>query len=195
MTVAAELYERSDSRCEMCGSTQVLDIYTVPPESAGTVDDSLLVCEVCIEQIDNPDRRDLYHWRCLSDCMWSPIPAVQVMAWRMLKQLSSESWAQDLLDTLYLDETTQAWAEATGLAAVDVPEEGVRHLDSNGAHLAVGDTVTLIKDLNVKGAGFTAKRGTAVRNISLVTDNEEQIEGRVNGQQIVILTQFVKKSG
>jgi protein PhnA len=57
-----------------------------------------------------------------------------------------------------------------------------------------GDTVTLIKDLNVKGAGFTAKRGTAVRNISLVPDNPEHIEGRVNGQQIVILTKFVKKS-
>ena len=52
----------------------------------------------------------------------------------------------------------------------------------------------LIKDLNVKGAGFTAKRGTAVRNISLVPNNCEHIEGRVNGQQIVIHTKFVKKS-
>jgi protein PhnA len=52
----------------------------------------------------------------------------------------------------------------------------------------------LIKDLAVKGAGFTAKRGTTVRNISLVPDNEEHIEGRVNGQQIVILTKFIKKS-
>jgi protein PhnA len=55
--------------------------------------------------------------------------------------------------------------------------------------------VTLTKDLTVKGANFTAKRGTAVRNISLVFDNEGQIEGRVNGQRIVILTKFVKKSG
>ena len=52
----------------------------------------------------------------------------------------------------------------------------------------------LIKDLPVKGAGFTAKRGTAVRNISLVSDNARHIEGRVNGQRIVILTEFVKKS-
>jgi len=52
----------------------------------------------------------------------------------------------------------------------------------------------LIKDLNVKGGGFTAKRGTAVRGISLVADNAEHIEGRVSGQQIVILTKFVKKS-
>jgi protein PhnA len=58
----------------------------------------------------------------------------------------------------------------------------------------MGDSVVLIKDLNVKGGGFTAKRGTAVRNISLVHDNHEHIEGRVNDQQIVILTQYVKKS-
>ena len=51
----------------------------------------------------------------------------------------------------------------------------------------------IIKDLEVKGAGFTAKRGTAVRNISLGSE-EGQIEGRVNGVKIVILTQFVKKS-
>jgi protein PhnA len=70
----------------------------------------------------------------------------------------------------------------------------VQHVDSNGVVLETGDTVTLIKDLTVKGANFTAKRGTAVRRISLVADNPEHIEGRVNGQQIVILTKFVKKS-
>ena len=59
--------------------------------------------------------------------------------------------------------------------------------------LAQGDTVVLIKDLPVKGANFTAKRGTAVRGISLVLDNPAHIEGRVEGQRIVILTEFVKK--
>ncbi|MCF8475018.1 MAG: alkylphosphonate utilization protein [Emcibacter sp.] len=74
-------------------------------------------------------------------------------------------------------------------------DDQTHHKDSFGAVLQSGDTVTLIKDLNVKGANFTAKRGTAVRNISLVQDNPAHIEGRINGQQIVILTQFVKKSG
>ena len=50
-----------------------------------------------------------------------------------------------------------------------------------------------MKSGEVKGAGFTAKRGTAVRNISL-TENPEQIEGRVNGVKIVLLTCFLKKS-
>jgi protein PhnA len=52
----------------------------------------------------------------------------------------------------------------------------------------------LIKDLNVKGANFTAKLGTAVKGISQVANNSEHIEGKVNGQQIVILTKFYKKA-
>jgi protein PhnA len=124
--------------------------------------------------------------------MWSQVSAVQVVAWRMLNNLRSEGWPQDLLDLLYLDEDTQAWAEE---GAETSTEGDSKHLDSNGAILSTGDTVTLIKDLTVKGANFTAKRGTAVRHISLVSDNAAQIEGRVNGQRIVILTKFVKKSG
>jgi len=124
--------------------------------------------------------------------MWSQVPAVQVVAWRMLTRLSAEGWPQDLLDMLYLDEENLAWAQAAGEGLDD--EESIKHIDSNGAKLKAGDTVTLIKDLNVKGANFTAKRGTAVRGISLVVDNSEHIEGRVNGQQIVILSKFVKKS-
>ena len=67
------------------------------------------------------------------------------------------------------------------------------HRDSNGVPLAVGDTVVLIKDLSVKGAGFTAKRGTFVRGSSLVVGDDAHIEGRVNGQRMIILTEFVKK--
>lgn len=117
-----------------------------------------------------------------------------MIAWRMLTRLGSEDWARKLLEMLYLEEDILAWAKAEGGTSGD-DNSAVEHKDGNGAMLTAGDTVTLIKDLNVKGAGFTAKRGTAVRNISLVHDNAEHIEGRVNGQQIVILTEFVKKSG
>jgi protein PhnA len=79
-------------------------------------------------------------------------------------------------------------------AAQNIAEPALIHRDSNGVQLSSGDTVVLIKDLPVKGAGFTAKRGTAVRNISLVADNAGHIEGRVENQRIVILTAFVKKS-
>ncbi|EGV51963.1 PhnA domain-containing protein [Candidatus Endoriftia persephone] len=192
MSTEKALHARSESKCELCGATEGLGVYAVPPTSTGGVDECVLICNSCREQIENPDRVDVHHWRCLNDSMWSQVPAVQVMAWRMLTRLSGEGWPQELLDMLYLDEETLAWGQATGEGESD--ESGVRHLDSNGALLEAGDTVTLTKDLNVKGANFTAKRGTAVRGISLVADNPEQIEGRVNGQQIVILTKFVKKS-
>jgi protein PhnA len=118
--------------------------------------------------------------------MWSEHAPVQVLAWRMLDRLSDEAWARDLADMLYLEDEVLAWAKSGAIRAS-------LHKDSNGAPLENGDNVVLIKDLPVKGAGFTAKRGTAVRGISLVQDNPAHIEGRVEGQRIVILTDFVKK--
>jgi len=118
--------------------------------------------------------------------MWSDGPALQVLAARTLKRLDTD-WARDLADQLYLDDETRAWA--------DNVEQQSAHKDSNGVPLSAGDTVVLIKDLTVKGAGFTAKRGTAVTKITLVPDNPAHIEGRVEGQRIVILTEFVKKRG
>lgn len=194
MDIQQKLHERSGSACELCTSIDNLQVYEVPPAS-GDADKSILVCNKCLKQISDPASMDANHWRCLTTSMWSTIPAVQVMAWRLLNALRHEGWPQDLLDTLYIDDETLAWAKATsGEDNVDTDEKIV-HKDSNGAVLLAGDTVTLIKDLDVKGSSFAAKRGTAVRGISLVADNSEQIEGRVNGQQLVILTKFVKKSG
>ena len=103
----------------------------------------------------------------------------------MLNRLVSEDWARDLLDQLYLDVEIQAWA--------DNVDAITNHCDSNGVSLAQGNTVVLIEDLWVKGARFTAKRGTTVRGISLVQDNNDHIKGRVAGQRIVTLPEFVIK--
>jgi protein PhnA len=192
MSTETELQTRSESKCELCSATENLNVYEIPPDSNGSADQCVLICEICHQQIDDPETVDVNHWRCLNDSMWSQIPAVQVMAWRMLTRLSNERWPQDLLDMLFLDDEILVWAQATNEGNSD--SDAVKHTDSNGAVLETGDTITLIKDLNVKGANFTAKRGTSVRSISLVTDNPEHIEGRVNGQQIVILTKFVKKA-
>jgi Uncharacterized Zn-ribbon-containing protein involved in phosphonate metabolism len=192
MSMEKELHVRSESKCELCSATDNLGVFEVPPGPNGSVDECVLVCETCREQIENPDKVEVHHWRCLNDSMWSQVPAVQVVVWRMLKRLSSEGWPQELLETLYLDESTQVWARATGEGKSD--EVAVKHVDSNGTVLNAGDAVTLIKDLSVKGASFTAKRGTVVRGISLVADNPEHIEGRVSGHHIVILTKFVKKA-
>ncbi|MTI87956.1 MAG: PhnA protein [Balneolaceae bacterium] len=193
MSIENELRDRSDNKCELCTSEEPLAIYNVPPESKETSSDSILICDRCRTQIEDPEQVEPNHWRCLNESMWSQVPAVQVMAWRMLDRLRGEGWPLELLDMLYLDEETLEWAKS-GRPKEEPKEETIRHLDSNGSELENEDTVVLIKDLNVKGANFTAKRGTAVRRISLVHDNAEHIEGRVNGQQIVILTKYVKKS-
>lgn len=196
MSTESLLFERSESKCELCSATAQLGIYEVPPKSDGSVDQCILLCETCRTQIKlsetDMSQVDVNHWRCLNDSMWSQIPAVQVMAWRMLNRLSAEGWPQELLELLYLDDALLEWAQS-GQSSPGSDATSSQHKDSNGATLLAGDTVTLTKDLTVKGANFTAKRGTAVRNISLVESNPEHIEGKINGQQIVILTKFVKK--
>ncbi|MEP1765645.1 MAG: alkylphosphonate utilization protein [Sulfitobacter sp.] len=164
--------------CPLCTTDAPL---TNTPVSGGSADASVPLCALCTDPQTPAD-----HFRPLASTMWSEDPALQVFAARTLKRLDTD-WTRDLLDQLYLDEETQAWAD-------NITAEVV-HKDSNGVALAAGDTVVLIKDLNVKGAGFTAKRGTAVHRITLVPDNAAHIEGRVEGQRIVILTEFVKKRG
>ena len=65
--------------------------------------------------------------------------------------------------------------------------------DSNGILLAEGDSVTLIKDLKVKGSSLTLKRGTMVKNIRLTNSNGE-IEGRTGSSTVVLKTEFLKKA-
>ena len=135
---------------------------------------------------------DSNHWRCLNDSMWSEHLPVKVMAWRMLNRLKGEGWSLDLLNMLYLTDEELAFAQALN----DHLEEAdkVVHKDSNGAVLSAGDNVVLIKDLKVKGSSMVAKQGTVVRKIALDPENAQYIEGKVEGQQIVILTQYVKKT-
>ncbi len=191
MTVEQTLLDRSESKCELCTSTNNLTVYNVPPNSDESADQSILLCDTCLGQIENPETVDANHWRCLNDSMWTPVPAVQVMAYRQLNALKSEGWAQDLLEMLYLEDDVKVWAESAMADENDDSEEAT--VDSNGATLIAGDTVTLIKDLVVKGANFTAKRGTVVKNISL-TSNPKHIEGRVNGTRIVLVSAFLKKA-
>jgi protein PhnA len=192
MSSEKDLYNRSGSTCELCSSTELLSVFKVATGATLHADNTILICNTCKTQIENPDTVDANHWRCLNESMWSSIPAVQVMAWRMLHRLSDEIWPLDLLDQLYLDEDTLLWAKATGEGAT--LDESEIHKDSNGIALQTGDNIVIIKDLPVKGANFTAKRGTSVYRITLVKDNPEHIEGRINGQNIVILTKFVKKT-
>lgn len=168
-----DLIARAGGVCEFCGAADALEPVDVPPGG------EILLCPLCREDAPAPAS----HWRALEGAAWSAVPEVQLAVWRKLGALG-EAWATEAREGMVLSDEAQAWADQPA---------ALQHRDSNGALLAQGDTVVLIKDLPVKGAGFTAKRGTAVRGISLVADNAGHIEGRVEGQRIVILTEFVKK--
>lgn len=189
MSIEQILIERSNNQCELCGSADTLSVHQVLPSDA-SADQSIYICDTCKSQIENPKNLNADHWRCLSDSMWSQVPAVQVMAYRLLSALGE----QDQLDMLYLEEDLKNWAESGMLSSgANNDEAAIVHHDSNGTVLEEGDTVTLIKDLEVKGAGFTAKRGTIVKNIHL-TEDPKFIEGKINGTQIVLVAAYMKKS-
>jgi protein PhnA len=169
----AELMARAGEVCEFCGAGKGLAGVELPPAGA------LLLCAQCRGDRPAPEG----HWRCLEGAAWSQEPVVQWAVWRRLGSLD-QTWAFEVRDNMALLPEVEGW--------INLPS-AVEHRDANGVLLAAGDTVVLVKDLVVKGANFTAKRGTAVRGIALVPDNGAQIEGRVEGQRIVILTEFVKK--
>ena len=178
----------TQSNCNLCNSSDNLNLFKVEPK-----DISITLCGNCSNELENPTQMDPNHWRCLNESMWSEVPAVQVMAWRALNILrKNEGWAQDLFEQIYLDEDTLTWADSMSSEESSSSDTKATK-DSHGMLLNDGDSVTLTKDLDVKGANFTAKRGTLVKNISL-TNNPEHIEGKVNGTHIVILTCFTKKA-
>jgi protein PhnA len=160
--------------------------------AVGPGDESLertvLICEICGSQITG-EMSDPKHWFCLQESIWSEVPAVQVLSWRVLHRLQAETWAVETLESAYLEDEVLEWARA-GLE--EAGDEGPAVVDSNGVVLNDGDSVTLIKDLAVKGAGFTAKRGTLVKNIR-IGDDPTHVEGRVNKTAIMLKTCFLKR--
>lgn len=185
------LRKRSSNQCELCKADTALSVYEVPPNSGHGQEDSILVCETCNQQLNKKAELDRAHWACLLESMWSEVIPVQVVSWRMLNRLRDESWAADAIDLMFFDEETMAWAKATG--DHENSSEVELHRDSNGNQLYDGDNVVLTKTLDVKGSSLNAKLGTVVKGIKLVHDNFEQIEGKIDGQTIVILTKYLRR--
>jgi protein PhnA len=183
MSIEKDLMVRSGNKCELCGSEENLSAFEVSPSDV-TTEQSVLICSTCKNQIESGEL-DENHFNCLNDSMWSEVGAVKVLSYRLLSKLGR----QDLLEMIYLEEDEKAWADA-GLVSAD----SIIVKDANGVTLQAGDSVVILKDLDVKGAGFTAKRGTTVRNITIPQDVEGHIEGRVNGTKIYLKTEFLKKA-
>lgn len=178
--------------CELCQKEGKLSAYLVTPEDRSN--NQVWICEDLISQIEQSVEIQVNDWRFLTESIWSENPAIQVLSWRMLHRLKNkgETWAADTLEIAYLDEETLLWAQKEVEDSVEEGEGNV-HKDSNGNVLLNGDSVVLTKTLDVKGSSLSAKLGTVVKNIRLVEDNHEQIEGKVEGQMIVILTKYLRK--
>jgi protein PhnA len=178
------LETRSNGVCELCGSSEDLSALELP-QGNGTIEESIYLCGNCKAQIES-ENLDENHFNCLNDAMWSETPAVKIMSYILLNQLGR----QDLVDMMYLEEDEKSFAER----AVHAQNNKLVYKDANGVELHAGDSIVILKDLEVKGAGFTAKRGTTVTRISLAPNDETHVEGRVNGTKIFIKTEFIKKA-
>lgn len=185
MNLSSSLKERCQSLCELCGTGEAAMAYAVSPRNHDAIENEVALCDTCHGFIEQ--NAGGMHWQCLAGSLWNPEPAVQAMSYRILYANREHPWAEEMLQSVELEESVVNWA----LTAFEKKEV---HTDSNGTELLHGDTVILTQGLNVKGANFMAPKGTIVRKIRLVADNTEQIEGKINDQTIVILTKFVRKS-
>ena len=96
-------------------------------------------------------------------------------------------------DDYIYDEASGEWVPASQVAAAAPDEDAVVVRDAVGNVLADGDQVTLIKDLTVKGAGQTLKRGTLIKSIRLTGDDQE-IDCKFDGiKGLVLRAEFVRK--
>ncbi len=86
MSLEETLNKRAADQCELCKAENDLKIYEVPPKSDRREEDSLLLCAKCLAQLDKKEALDSMHWACLTTSMWSEVPVVQVVSWRLLKR-------------------------------------------------------------------------------------------------------------
>ena len=185
MSIGPELKQRNNDLCELCNVETPTHDYTVSPKNEESIDNQVALCDTCLTAIDDKDAS--FHWRCLEGSIWSQEPSVQALSYRILQNFKEEDWANNLISSVDLDETIVQWA----LSAFEVADV---HKDAFGNLWENGDTVVLTQAINVKGTNFTASKVTVVKKIKLVSDNAEQIEGKINEQTIVILCKFVKKN-
>ena len=171
-----EILNRANNKCELCESDNNLSIYEV--YKSDNNEGHALLCETCKSQIEN-NEFDENHFNCLNNAMWSEVPAVKILSYKIWTALGRS----DMTDMMYLTDEEMAIANKK--------EEVVK--DSNGNILKAGDNVSVIKDLDVKGAGKTIKIGTVVKNIRMC-DVAGHVSCKVDGIGSVYLkAEFLKK--
>jgi protein PhnA len=190
MKISNTLLNRCHSACELCESpSEQLHAYIVPARTEEADENAVALCDTCMQSISDQDYSNANYFMFLTGSIWSEVPPVKVLSYKILSRLSDQEWAQGALDSAALTEEELSWANSEQEALAGA----VVHKDAYGMVLQHGDTVFLTENLNVKGANFMAAKGTKVPKIRLVPDNPEQIEGKIEGSTIVILTKFVRK--
>lgn len=109
-----DLARRAKSKCELTGAAGVpLRPYELPPVAEEPdLERTLLLCEACHEVLEQPKRLAGRAWQGLAEVVWSEMPAVQVVAWRMLQCLAKrEDWAREVVEEVFLDPEVEAWAK------------------------------------------------------------------------------------
>ena len=91
--------------CALCNAEDATPCAVAPR------DETVMLCATCRAGVEEGPQ-DGPHWQCLNEAIWSPEPAVQVLAYRLLKALPEAPWARDILDIAYLEPEVLSWAEA-----------------------------------------------------------------------------------
>jgi protein PhnA len=183
--IAQNLLDRSGGQCELCSDAVASETYIVSPKTDEIPEHIIALCSKCSALADSLDSPEPLHF--LAGSIYSEVPAVQALTYRLLHANRQQEWAAELLSSFEPPDSIQEWA------LFPFQEKDI-HKDCYGKALENGDTVVLTESLNVKGTSFRAPAGTIVRKIRLVTGDTGQIEGKINDQTIVILTKFVRKS-
>ncbi|MHA4990421.1 PhnA protein [Cetobacterium somerae] len=105
-----ELTRRAKSKCELCEATSVsLSVFEVPPvKEEPEVERCIFICDECRDKLERVKKAKENDFRFLSNSMWSEVDMVRALSIVLLKEMSKKySWAEVILDDLYIDEATE----------------------------------------------------------------------------------------
>ena len=104
-----ELTRRAKSKCELCENTGVsLSIFEVPPvKEEPQVERCIFICEECKDKLDRVHKAKENDFRFLSNSIWSEVEIIRAFSIVLLKEMSKKyTWAEQVLEDLYIDEET-----------------------------------------------------------------------------------------
>lgn len=105
-----ELTRRAKSKCELCEATGIsLSVFEVPPvKEEPEVERCIFICDECRDKLERVKKAKENDFRFLSNSMWSEVDMVRALSIVLLKEMSKKySWAEVILDDLYIDEATE----------------------------------------------------------------------------------------